>query len=434
LRRHGPKKLNLFEQHYVIFPLFRGSLQIMENYIVTDKDIVKYDVLSQLIDKKINGRQASALLGYTEVHVSRLKQKTLIHGFKGLLRKRREPSHKTPVSLKTNICNLYRDIYFDFNVVHFTEKLRDIHNISLSRETVRQILINDNILKPKKRKKVYRRRRRMPKIGMLIQHDSSEHKWLPNIDEDWYLILSIDDASNTAYFAELFPCDDVFNNMKAFKTIIQNNGLPTAFYTDRASHFKTTRLGGLHVETSAEQNDTNIQMALRDLNVNLILANSPQAKGRVERCFRVFQDRFIKEMRINGISDYEQANLFLKNQFLPFYNNRFSFTDGISSDFRPLPPATNLDLIFSKRFTRKVKLDNTIHFFGSIIQLPPSKINNSLAKCLVDLRLNEDNTIYVLYNNEIVHHAALPDDSSYSSQLNTISNLLNQRKYVSSPV
>lgn len=145
------------------------------------KDIKKLEILQQLINKQIKGYQAAYLLGYHYVHISRLKQKLLRHGFKALLRTKRKPPNKIPTSLRENIANLYKEIYFDFNISHFKDKLEEEHNIKLSYETIRKILIKYNLHKAKRRKRIYRRRRRMPKAGMLIQMDSSQHNWLPFI-------------------------------------------------------------------------------------------------------------------------------------------------------------------------------------------------------------------------------------------------------------
>jgi len=279
---------------------------------------------------------------------------------------------------------------------------------------------------PKKRKKVYRRRRRMPKAGMLIQMDSSEHNWLSFIEEKWWLTATIDDATNEVPFAKFYFYDGVFNNMEVLRKTIEKKGLFYALYVDKASQFKTTRYGGLHVNVAPEQGDTHIERALKELNITLILANSPQAKGRIERLFGTFQDRLIKEMRLAGIKNYEEANKFLIEEFLPYYNKKFAHREGVESDYKRLPDEVNLDLIFCKKFERKVNGDNTIQFQGEIMQLPPSKYKVSYAKCKVDICLLETGRIYVLYQNKVIHITKVFNSKSHKE----IENLLSKRGYL----
>lgn len=393
------------------------------------KDIKKYEVLQQLIKKEIKGCEAALSLGYSYVHVSRLKQKVLKQGFKGILRVKRESPRKLKESFKLHIANLYKNIYYDFNIMHFKDKLEEEHDIKLSYEKIRQILIEYNLHKPKKKKKVYRRRRRMPKAGMLIQMDASQHKWIPSINKSWWLIATIDDATNEVLFAKFYPSENVFSCMEVIRKTIENKGIFYCLYTDKASHFKTTRYGGLHVNIAPEQKETQIERALKELNITLILANSPQAKGRIERLFRLFQDRLIKEMRLRGINDYSQANLFLEKEFIPYYNRKFAHLEGVESVYKPLPKEINLDLIFCKKFSRKVNFDNTIKFSGEVIQIPPTNIRLSFAKCIVEVCLLKNGKIYILYKGKVIHTAKLSKNNKIYRLNSKIENFLSQREY-----
>ena len=369
----------------------------------TMRDITKYHILQEVLEGKIKGYQAASLLGYTTVHISRLKKRLQNGDFESLLRPIRPSPCKTPQRIVQEITSLHEQRYWDFNILHFKDKLEEIHNIRLSYATIRKILISQNLHMPKKRKKVYRRRRRMPKAGLLLQMDSSEHNWLSFIEEKWWLTATIDDATNEVPFAKSHFYDGVFNNMEVLRKTIEKKGLFYALYVDKASQFKTTRYGGLHVNVAPEQGDTHIERALKELNITLILANSPQAKGRIERLFGTFQDRLIKEMRLAGIKNYEEANKFLIEEFLPYYNKKFAHREGVESDYKRLPDEVNLDLIFCKKFERKVNGDDTIQFQGEIIQLPPSKYKVSYANCKVDICLLETGRIYVLYQNKVIH-------------------------------
>jgi len=399
-----------------------------ERFEVSMKDLRKHEVLKDVLEKRIKGYEAAQILGYSKVHISRLKKRLQEKGFWGLLRPKKPSSRKIPAGIRKEIVRLYKETYYDFNVMHFKDKLEEIHSIRLSYETIRKILIQEMLHKSRKKKKVYRRRRRMPKAGLLIQMDSSQHNWIPGIEQKWWLTATIDDATNEVLYAKLYLTDGVFNNMEVIRKSIEVKGLFYALYVDKASHFKTTRYGGLHVNVAPEQEETHIERALRELNIRLILAHSPQAKGRIERLFGVFQDRFIKELRLRGIKDYEAANKYLQEGFIPYYNKKFAHMEGVESAYTGLPAGTNLELIFSKRFERVVNFDNTIKFQGVLIQIPPSKYRLSFAKCVVEVCLVSNGRIYILYKGNIIHTIKLCKGSkSYLN--NEIESFLNQREY-----
>jgi len=399
------------------------------DYHLSLMDVKKYEVIKQVAAKQLKGTQAAVLLGYHPVHISRLKQKVLASGLQGILRPKRPSNRKTPDPLKERLIRLYQKTYFDFNIRHFKDKLEENHKIKLSYETIRQILTAADIHKPKKKKLIHRRRRRMPRSGLLIQMDSSEHNWLPFIKEKWSLTAAIDDATSKVTFAKFYRSDGVFNNMEVIRKTIEKEGLFSALYADKASHFTTTRYGGLHVNVAQEQDDTQIERALQEMGITFIGANSPQAKGRIERLFRTFQDRLIKELRLNNIRNYYQANQFLQNYFLDHHNKRFAKTKNVESSYKPLSKNINLDLIFCKKYQRTVNFDNTIQIQGAVIQIPPSHCRLSFAKCIVDVCLLENNDVHVLYRNQLIHSAKLSKNSKAYRLMKHTENILNQREY-----
>ena len=269
----------------------------------------------------------------------------------------------------------------------------------------------------------------MPKAGLLIQMDSSEHNWLPFIKEKWFLTATIDDATSKVPFAKLYSSDGVFNNMDVIRKTIEKESLFSALYADKASHFTTTRYGGLHVKIAQEQDDTQIERALQEIGITFIPANSPQAKGRVERLFRTLQDRFIKELRLHNIKNYHQANRFLQDYFINYYNKRFAKTQGIENSYKPLPKNIKLDSIFCKKYQRKVNFDNTIQVQGATIQIPPSKHRLSFAKCIVDVCLLENNDVHILYKNQFIHSAKLSKNTKIYRLKKQTENILKQREY-----
>ena len=403
----------------------------MQKLLVTMKDIQRYKVLKDVVDKKLKGVEAAALLNLTPIHVSRLKAKLIAGGFEEILRKPppSPPNRKISDATAEKILKLRKELYYDFNVMHFMDKLHEVHKMPYCYESIRQLLIRNNLHNPRKKKKVHRQRRRMPRAGMLVQMDSSQHFWLPLVEDMWWLIAMIDDATNEVPYAAFFPKDTLFANMQVLRRFIEIKGLFYSLYVDKASHFKTTRHGGIHYNVSAEQDEeTQIERTLGELDINVIPANSPQAKGRIEVTFRLFQDRLIKEMRLAGIKNYAEADKFLLEKFLPYYNARF--THEAESSYMPLSKDKNLDLIFCIKKERTVNNDNTVSMYGQIIQIPPSQLHLSFAKRNVDVCLLEDNRIYILYKDKVIAESKLSKNNKVIKKEKTIETLLNAREYV----
>ena len=401
-----------------------------QKLLVTMKDMHRYKVLKDVIDRKLKGTEAANILGLSCVHISRLKKRLLEEGFDGLLRKSPASAPHRKISEKEvqQILTLRKKLYYDFNIMHFVDKLREVHNIPYCYESIRQILMKHQEHFPRKKRKVYRQRRRMPKAGMLVQMDSSLHYWLPLVEDKWWLIAMIDDATNEVSSAQFFPKDTLFANMHVIRRFLELKGTFLSLYVDKASHFTTTRHGGLHYHVAQEHDDTQIERALRELDIHLITANSPQAKGRIEVTFRFFQDRLIKEMRLAKIKTYQQANTFLLTTFLPWYNAKY--THPAESVYMPLPAEKNLDTVFCVKKERTVNKDHTIQFQGQVIQLPPSQNALSLANRKVDVCLLEDNRLFVLYKNTILVESKLQTNNKTVKRKFEIENLLNQRQYV----
>jgi hypothetical protein len=395
------------------------------------QDIQKYKVLKDVLEKKLKGVEAASLLNLTPVHICRLKARLLKGGFEEILRKPppSPPNRRISEAAVKVILKLRKELYYDFNVMHFMDKLHEVHKLPYCYESLRQLLIKNNLHSPKKKKKVHRQRRRMPKAGMLVQMDSSQHFWLPLVEDKWWLIAMIDDATNEIPYAAFFPKDTLFANMQVIRRFIELKGLFIALYVDKASHFKTTRHGGIHYNMSPEQDEeTQIERALGELGINVIPANSPQAKGRIEVTFRLFQDRLIKEMRLAGVKNYAEANKFLQEKFLPYYN--LKFTQETQSSYMPLPKDKDLSLVFCIKKERTVNNDNTVKVYGQIIQIPPNNIHLSFAKRKVDTCLLEDKRIYVLYKNKVIAESKLSKDNKVIKKEKEAEEFLSSREYV----
>ena len=387
-------------------------------------------VLEELVKKRIRVKEASSLLGISYRHMLRLKRRYLEEGIEGLRFRQRGRKPQITEEEKKKIVDLYFEVYEGkLNMMHFKETIEEEYGIGYSYESIRKIIVATGLKKVKKRKKEYRQRRmRMPKEGMLVQMDSSYHQWIEDIPEKWYLIAMIDDASGRVYSAKFFEKDTTFNNMEVIKNWIKKKGIFIALYVDKASHFYTTRHGGIHYDLNDEHADTQIQMALEELGIRLITANSPQAKGRIERLFRTFQDRLINELYFRKIKDYESANKFLQKHFIPKYNKKFGLKR-IKNAHSPIPNDVNLDLVFTKRYTRRVRNDFTISFLGETIQLPPSKHKLSLRKAYVELRLNSSLQLFIFYHGKLIHTLSLSPSNKKIKQEVFVDSLLKVRSY-----
>ena len=401
----------------------------MGERIFTEESMKRYKVLEELKERRIRVKEASELLGLSYRHVLRLKKRYEEEGIESLKFSKRGRKPQISEQDKELIVYLYFHTYEGrLNISHFRDEFLE-ERLRYSYESIRKIIVSTGLKKAKKRKIKYRRRRqRMPKEGMLVQMDSSYHQWIDGIDEKWYLIAMIDDASGKVYSGGFYEKDTTFNNMEVIKNWIKKKGIFMALYTDKASHFTTTRHAGIHYNISDEHSDTQIEQALEELGITLITANSPQAKGRIERLFKTFQDRLINELHFYNITDYKQANIYLKKHFIPKYNKKFGLKR-IRNAHSPVPNHINLDLVFTKRFTRRVRNDFTISFMGETIQLPPSKHKLSLRKAYVELRLDSELNLFFFYNDSLIHSIKLSENNKLVQKQLVIDNLLKHRSY-----
>jgi len=400
----------------------------MEKYEVTMSEITRYKVIQEWGKSKVKGKGVSMLLGLSYRHALRLRKRYREEGIIGLIDKRRGRRGITS-EVEGEICRLYKDTYEErLNILHFKEKLEEVHGIRVSYEKLRQILIKYGLHKVKRRKRQFhKRRQRMPKRGMLIQMDTSEHEWIEGLGNR-SLITMVDDASSEILYARFEEEDSTFTNMKALKSVIKKWGLFLALYVDRASHFTTTRHGGLHYDVGEEQGDTNIEQALEELGITLIPAHSPQAKGRIERSYKTLQDRLINEMWIRGIKDYKTANEYLKKEFIPLYNKKFG-KEVKDTLFSPVPEGIDLDLIFTKRTMRSVNKDNTVSFFSERIQLSPTKKKLNFVRAKVEIRWSSRNQIWVIYKGEVILKTKLSSKNKLIQKEKQIEKILSKRSY-----
>src|SRR5271165_603051 len=351
------------------------------------------EVILRAMAKKITWWQAAEILGLSDRSMRRWRERYEEFGYDGLFDRRQgKPSPKrVPVAVVEQVLGLYRDRYFDLNVRHFHEKLHAEHDVDLSYSWVKQALQGAGLVAKGRKRGVHRKRReRRPLPGMLLHIDGSRHRWLQ--DERWYdLIVILDDASSEIYYAQLVEEESTVTVMAGLRAVIEHKGLFCALYSDRGSHFWLTPKVGGKVDAHRL---TQVGRALRELGVQMIPAYSPQARGRSERSFGTWQGRLPQELRLHGITTVDEANRFLREEYIGEFNRRFQVAPAQrGSAFVTCPRSKDLNLIFALQFERTVNRDNTVSFQNLQLQIEPVQWRGTLAGCNVMVHQHLDGTI-----------------------------------------
>jgi hypothetical protein len=260
--------------------------------------------------------------------------------------------------------------YFDFNLRHAFERLKEDHGLQTSYDTFWRWCTQHGVGKRKKRRPSKARiaRERMASRGMMLQMDGSHHDW--NGRDRWCLIGAIDDASSEVPACRFFEAEDTFSTMAVLEEIVKEHGIPISLYVDRGKAF-----GGIK-----DEEENQFRRACEELGITVIQALSPQAKGRIERMWRTFQDRLIPELRLRGIHTMRAANEYLEKEFLPLYWNRRNTVEPRASEsrYRPLDKSLNLKTILCKKYRRRIRTGQLFDFRGTTYQLK-SPVTGSIA-------------------------------------------------------
>ena len=359
------------------------------------------DVLLKAMAKKITWWEAAEIIGVTDRTMRRWRERLGTDGYSGLVDRRKgKPSdRRVPVETVEQVLELYRDNYFDLNIRHFHEKLRQEHAIDLSYTWVQKALQGAGLVaRGRKRRKHRRRRERRPMAGMLLHIDGSKHQWFG--DERWYdLIVILDDATSEIYYVQLVEEESTRTVMQGLRAVIESKGLFCALYSDRGSHFFVTPKAGEKVD---KHRLTQVGRALKELGVQMIPAYSPQARGRSERSFGTWQGRLPQELRLAGISQVEEANAFLLDRYMGEFNEKFKVAPAEKGTAFRRTSRTDLDWIFSVQTERVVAKDNTVTIADRNWQLEKSRFRSSLAGCTVTIHEHLDDTVSIRYGPHLV--------------------------------
>ncbi len=344
----------------------------MQYFTMTKKELSRHSIISKLLGKEINGTEAANLLHLSLRHTQRLKAKVKNQGPEALIHASRgKPGNRAiPKEESDRIAALLHQHYSDFKPGFAAEKLEEIHGIKRDPKTVRQIMINEELWRPKqKRKTEYLSwRQRKACFGEMEQFDGSYHHWFESRGPYCCLLTAIDDATGMPVKAQFAFNEGVFPVFQFWSEYTKEHGKPYSIYLDKFSTYKMTQ------RQAQENHDTKTQFqrAMQELQIEPIFANSCQAKGRIERLFKTFQDRLVKELRLANISTIAKANVFLNEIFLPQYRLKYAVEARSRANLHQTlseKEQANLNHIFSMQNTRIVRNDFTISFNKQWFQL-----------------------------------------------------------------
>ena len=338
---------------------------------MSQRELKRLHVIRKAIDKGITQAEAAKILGISQRQVRRVVRRVRELGDKGVIHlSRGKISHRaTAEAVKKKILGFCKDRYAGFNPTFASEKLFERDKITISREALRQWFIAEGIRYDKRKARPHRQwRERKAYYGEMVQMDGSHHAWFEGRGKPCVLMGYIDDATGAVY-ARFYGYEGTVPAMDSFKRYILKYGIPASIYLDRHAAYKSKGKATIEQELAGRAPMSEFERSLDDLGVRVIFAQSAPAKGRIERLFKTFQDRLIKEMRLRGISSIAEANKFLKT-YLPVFNKRFNVLPLESEDLhRPLPKGLQLDKILAVKTIRALRNDFTVVHEGNLYQV-----------------------------------------------------------------
>ncbi|MGH7411798.1 MAG: ISNCY family transposase [Candidatus Methylomirabilis sp.] len=375
----------------------------MDTIALTMREQQRVTVIERVFRRELTMAEAAMVLGISERQSFRLKARIRKEGVRGVIHGNRGRSspRKLPPTTHRRIVELARGKYRGFNDHHLTEKLADAEGITVSRETVRQILRHEGIASPRKRRPPRHRGRRARRLaeGLLLQVDGSPHDWLEGRGPALTLVGAIDDATAKVPGACFVEQETTGAYLQLFLHVFTKKGLPQAIYADRHSIFWTDREPTLEEQLAGRRPRTQVGRALDELGITLIHAGSPQAKGRVERLWGTFQDRLVSELRLAGATTRLEAQAVLAC-FLPQYNRRFAKAAAEATPAWRGVERTRLAHSLCFKYRRVVAKDNTVAFQGAVLPLPKRSPFVSWAHKTVAVHVLLDGSVEIFLQND----------------------------------
>ena len=378
-----------------------------ETFALSQQELQRVAVISSCIKGDLTCARAAELLDLTPRQIKRLKARyrqgsaaALAHVSRG-----RSSPRRLPEAMRARILHLARTRYLGFNDRHLCEKLCEVEGFSLGRETLRRFLRSAGIGSPRKRRIPRHRQRRLARAreGEMLLLDASLHPWLEDRGPELTLLGFLDDATRKVPAAEFFLTEDARGYFRLLRRLLRRYGVPLSFYGDRHGVFvRNDEHWSVEEQLTGKRQPTQFGRALAQLGITYIAANSPQAKGRIERLWGTFQDRLSSELRLARAADLDAANQVLR-RFLPDYNRRFGRAPREATKaWRPAP--RNLERICCFLHERSVSNDNVVQWDGRRFQIPPQPKRFSFAGAKVQLYESLEGKVAIYYGDTKLHH------------------------------
>jgi transposase len=366
---------------------------------MSGKELTKLEIMQRLKDKRLKQREAAEILGVSLRQVKRLYQAYRTQGPKGLISQRRgRPSnHRLPADLVQKAVDLIRSKYADFGPTLAHEKLVEVEGLHLSDESVRQLMLAAGIWKARRVRKLitHQLRQRRACYGELVQIDGSPHAWFEDRAASCTLLVFIDDATGQLLQLRFVQSESFFSYAAAAQGYFERCGKPVAFYSDKHGVFRVNI-----PNQGAGENLTQFGRAMQDLDIQIICANTPQAKGRVERANETLQDRLVKELRLQGIATLEAGNAFLPT-FMADFNRRFAVEPRRPQDaHRPLTAQDDLARILTWQETRTLSKNLTVQFEKVVYQIQTERPTYALRGATLTVCLEATGQVTLLYHGQ----------------------------------
>jgi transposase len=374
----------------------KGVEKVSELLPMSQRELSRLEVFRQLQDKRLRQRQAADLLGLSVRQVIRLAKAFKREGAAALVSKRRgRPSNnRLAAPLLTQAGALLRERYYDFGPTLAHEKLVEGHGLRLSVESVRHLMIREGLWQPRRARKavIHQLRERRAAFGELVQLDGSPHDWFEGRAPKCVLLVMVDDATSRLMHLLFVEAETTFNYFAAVRAYFGRFGKPQAFYSDKFSVFRVNIPNAL-----TGTGLTQFGRAMKELQVELICAHSPQAKGRVERANQTLQDRLVKELRLRSICSMAEANAYLP-EFVADFNRRFAVAPRSAEDaHRPLSAADDLDRILVLRERRTLSKNLTLSYHNVIYQITTTRAAYTMRGAQVEVREASGGEISIEY-------------------------------------
>jgi transposase len=369
-------------------------------------ELRRLHVIQKVLEGIVKQVEAAEILLVSGRQIRRIVKRIRSEGSRGVIhRSRGRPSNRRiSQKIRERVIHLYRTQYKDFGPTLASEKLLERNGIRINDETLRIWLLGTGDWKKKRRHRRHRQwRERKHRYGEMVQMDGSHHDWFEGRGPRCVLMGYIDDATGRV-LGRFYDYEGTIPAMDSFKRYIKKYGLPLSVYLDKYKTYKSTARPTLQDELSDRGPLSDFERVLRELGVEVVHANSPQAKGRIERLFGTFQDRLVKEMRLRGIRTIEEANLFLE-EYLPIYNRRFSVSPKEGDNLhRPLGRGVDLDAILCKKTERTLRNDFTVAHNRKLYQVEDDITG---SKVMVQDRM--DGSIRITYKNRALRYREISE-------------------------